>query len=268
MHNICDYIASETGLSKGRIKHAMNCGALQVKKGKGKIQRLRRSSSGLASGSQIWLYYDETVLALAPAKPSLIKDFNRYSIWFKPPGLLSQGSQWGDHCSLIRQIELNFNGQRKVFLIHRLDQAACGLVMLAHQKTTAAKLSRMFVERAVEKVYHVRVEGLIRPDEGVIDKPIDGKSAITRYRKLHEPVNSTRDAETTLLEVTIETGRKHQIRRHLSSLGHAVVGDALYGVKSKNGLHLAATKLDYKCPEQGRDICVQLSEADIEPYWM
>ena len=266
--NICDYLAAESGLPKSRIKHAMNCGALQVRSGKGKVQRLRRSSKGLPSGSRIWLYYDAGLLSLTPPQPILLEDFKSYSIWFKPPGLLSQGSQWGDHYSLLRQVELHFQHRRKVFLVHRLDQDACGLMLVAHRKQQSADLSRMFTERGIEKFYRVRVEGAMQCESGVIDSPIEGKSALTRYRVLAHTRDQNQENESTLLEVKIETGRKHQIRRHFSQLGHAVVGDALYGVKNSCGLHLAATKLVYKCPEQGRIVCVELDRAHIDRYWM
>jgi len=114
--NASDWLMQSTGLSKGRIKSAMTCGAVQVKKPKSKWQRLRRATAGLPKGTEIKLNYDPTLLAIKPQVPELIEDCVRYSVWFKAPGILSQGNEWGDHCSILRLVELHFANQRKVFL--------------------------------------------------------------------------------------------------------------------------------------------------------
>lgn len=259
--NISDWLAQSTGLPKGRIKSAMTCGAVQVKKPKSKWQRLRRATAGLPKGTIIKLNYDPTLLAIKPQVPELIEDCGRYSVWFKPPGILSQGNEWGDHCSILRLVELHFANQRKVFPVHRLDRDACGLILVAHDKKMAALLSELFSGREIKKQYHVRVEGVLESQALRIDSPLDGKAALTLVTVL------SKEADSSLLRVTIETGRKHQIRRHLSQIGHPVRGDALYGVKSTALLHLAATKLQYQCPVEGRQVGFELSAERISPYW-
>lgn len=259
--NISDYLAQKTGLSKGRIKHALACGALRVKKHKGGWQRLRRATASLPAGTLLSLHYDEQLLALKPAQPILVDDVRDYSLWFKPPGLLSQGTEWGDHCSLLRQVELHFNNQRQVFLVHRLDRDACGLMLVAHTGAMADRLSRMFAGREMEKHYRVRVVGTVDEAPFVINQSLDGKDAVTRVQRLSV------DGDTSLLDVVIETGRKHQIRRHLSALGHPVVGDSLYGEKAPQGLHLSALSLTFQCPVRGRKILVTADENEIHRYW-
>jgi len=260
--NACDWLAQQTGLPKGRIKLAMGNGAVQVRKPPGsKWQRLRRASTRLPAGSGLKIFYNPKLLAIKPALPQLIHDYGRYSIWFKPPGVMTQGNEWGDHCSLLRLVELHFNNTRQVFPVHRLDQDACGLVLVAHDKKSAALLSELFVSRNISKQYRVRVEGQWDSSLTLIDSPVDGKSALTKIE------NFESGEETSLLIVTIETGRKHQIRQHLSQNGHAVVGDALYGVKNSQTLHLAATKLSYQCPVRGRFVSHELSPEFIAPYW-
>src|SRR6187431_3170280 len=137
-----DLLAEGTGLSKQRIKDAMNKGAVWWTL-KGKTLRLRRATKVLFKGSKIQFFYDEQVLARKPEPATLIHDARRYSIWFKPAGMLSQGSQWGDHCSILRWVEVNGqstpdeqasngNKNRECFLVHRLDADAAGLIIIAH----------------------------------------------------------------------------------------------------------------------------------------
>jgi len=260
--NITDFLAAKTGLSKGRIKHALVSGALRVKKRKGGLQRVRRATASVPAGSMISFHYDEQLLAIKPASAELLEDLTQYSIWFKPPGVLSQGTEWGDHCSLLRQVEQFFENRRKVFLVHRLDRDACGLMLIAHTGKMADQLSHLFASREMEKHYLVRVQGHLQAPVGTIDAPLDGKSAVTHTKVVAE------DAETSLLEVQIDTGRKHQIRRHLSSNGHPVVGDPLYGERDKKGMHLSAVRLCFSCPVRGRKVDVIVEPGKIRNYWL
>ena len=258
---MADFLAERTGLSKGRIKHALNCGALRVKKRKGGLQRLRRATAPVPAGSMISFHYDDALLAIKPPPSELLEDVGEYSVWFKPPGVLSQGTEWGDHCSLLRQAELYFGSKRQAFLVHRLDRDACGLMLVAHSGNMADKLSHLFASRAMEKHYQVRVAGQLQQDAVDIDSPLDGKAAITHAQVLD------RATESTLLSVQIETGRKHQIRRHLSFVGHPVLGDALYGEKSASVLHLSAIRLRYTCPVRGRIVEQVVLPEKIRNYW-
>lgn len=258
---VADYLANKTGLSKGRIKHALNCGALRVRKSKGGWQRLRRATASLPAGSQVSLHYDEALLALKPAPAELLEDVGDYSIWFKPPGLLSQGTEWGDHCSLLRQVELHFQHRRQAFLVHRLDRDACGLMLVAHTGTLADRLSHLFASRAMEKQYRVRVTGQLAQDCLDINTDLEGKSASTQVQVV------SRDADSTLLDVFIHTGRKHQIRRHLASIGHPVKGDALYGERDTDGLHLSAIRLRFDCPIRKHAVEPFVAAEKIHKYW-
>ena len=83
-------------------------------------------------------------------------DQSRYSVWFKPAGLMSQGTKYGDHCSLLRLAGLFFKSKRKVFPVHRLDREASGMVLIAHDKTAAGKLSRLFRSQQIIKRYRAQ----------------------------------------------------------------------------------------------------------------
>jgi len=255
-----DLLAEGTGLSKQRIKDAMNKGAVWWTL-KGKTLRLRRATKVLYKGSKIQFFYDEQVLARKPETATLIYDGGNYSIWFKPAGMLSQGSQWGDHCSILRWVEVNGQPnegqrQRECFLVHRLDADAMGLIILAHDSQIAAKLSALFQARDMRKFYQAWVvDNCDVPATGLtLNDELDGKSAITHVKKIRMENNKT------LLDVHIETGRKHQIRRHLANIGHPIVGDKLYGTKSPSGLQLLAYRLEFICPNTKQAVAVELPQ--------
>lgn len=252
--NAVDFLADKTGLSKQRIKDAMNKGACWWTL-KGKQLRLRRATKPLTKGSRIQLYYDEQVLARSPEPGQLIQDFGRYSIWYKPHGMLAQGSQWGDHCSLLRWVEVN--AKRNCFLIHRLDADAAGLMMIAHDTQAAAQLSQLFQSRVMHKEYQAWVAGELEEKALRLETPLDGKESIS---EIHT-IRVDRDKQRSLLNVKIETGRKHQIRRHLATINHPIVGDKLYGSAAKEPMQLLAYKLAFKCPITRREIMVELPAA-------
>ena len=161
---------------------------------------------------------------------------------------MTQGTKYGDHCSLLRQVKLHFKTKRNVYLIHRLDREAAGLVMIAHDKTAAGQLSRLFQTRHIIKRYTARVLGNLadRPAVNTIDSRLDGKSAETESSASgYDPAS-----RTTRVNIVIRTGRSHQIRRHLEMIGHPVMGDPRYGKNNKNkeGMQLAATALEFRCP--------------------
>ena len=255
-----DLLAEGTGLSKQRIKDAMNKGAVWWTL-KGKTLRLRRATKVLYKGSKIQFFYDEQVLARKPENANLIYDGGNYSIWYKPAGMLSQGSQWGDHCSILRWVEVNGQPhegqrQRECFLVHRLDADAMGLIILAHDSQSAAKLSALFQARDMRKFYQAWVvDDCAVPATGsTLNYDLDGKSAITHIKKVRVENNKT------LLDVHIETGRKHQIRRHLANIGHPIVGDKLYGTKSSAGLQLVAYRLEFICPNTKQPLTIELPQ--------
>lgn len=238
-----DCLAEIGTLSKQQIKQCMAKGAVWLQKGKHQ-QRLRRVKKTVSSGEQLHLYFDAHILAQTVPQVSLVLDLKRYSVWNKPAGMLAQGTMWGDHCSLLRVSEQFFTPARQTFLVHRLDREASGLMMIAHDKQAAALLSALFQSRNVDKQYHVTVQGKLEVAEQTINQPLDGKNASTTLK-----VRSY-DAETdqTQLLVSIDTGRKHQIRRHCAAIGHPVVGDSRYGQADPEGLQLRAVSLGFDCP--------------------
>ena len=134
-------------------------------------------------------------------------------------------------------------------LVHRLDKDTSGLMVVAKDDATHWDLSRQFAGRSVLRVYQAVVRGRMERDEGTIDAPI-GRHP-TRRKKMTVRYDSERDAvtkykvlkrfkEATLVELSPQTGRTHQLRVHLASIGHPILGDTEYGVAggfSRQALH-------------------------------
>ena len=257
-----DVLHRATGLSKQRIKLAMSQGAVWVTRGRN-TQRLRRAKRALRKGDEVHLYYDAEILAEVPAEPALMADVGGYSVWRKPFGLRSQGSKWGDHCTVVRWAERHLHPERPGFTVHRLDRAANGLILVAHSRAMAAALSGLFQERRVEKHYRALVTGDFsrQPNPVRVEQTIDGKEAISEFSL--KAVSA--DGDRSLLDIRIETGRKHQVRRHLSGLGHPVVGDRLYGTGEDDAvdLQLTASLLAFHCPVNNERV-----EYRLAPEWL
>lgn len=251
---LIDALVEITSLSKQVLKSALDKGCVWLKSGK-KINRVRRVKKPLKVGNEVFIYYNEKILSSVPLEPELLLDKTDYSIWFKPAGVFSHGSKWGDHCSLTRLVEKSLN--RSTFLVHRLDRATSGLMIIAHTKNAARELSDLFSSRSIKKTYIAIVEGEFPEDTITLSKKIDGKDAISHATLLN--FNETR----SLLRVDIETGRKHQIRKHLSSFDYPIIGDRLYGKAKKDypeNLQLQAMRLKFICPINNEKIDIELTD--------
>ncbi|MEO1939882.1 RluA family pseudouridine synthase [Candidatus Thioglobus sp.] len=251
---VIDAISSRVPLSKQVIKSAMDKGCVWLKRGK-KTNRIRRVKKPLNVGDEIFIYFNEKILSSVTMLPELLLDKKDYSVWFKPAGVFSQGSKWGDHCALARLVEKLLN--RPTFLVHRLDRATSGLMLIAHTKNTARDLSKMFADRDIEKTYLAIVEGRIPKKNITIEEPIDNKTAISHVTLLES------NKSKSLLKIKIETGRKHQIRKHLSGFGLPIIGDRLYGNADKKfpeDLQLQAIQLKFNCPIDKHIVKIELSQ--------
>lgn len=163
-------------------------------------------------------------------------------------------------------------------IVHRLDRLTSGVLLIARSDAAHRDLARQFSSREVEKVYLALVHGQLKSAGGRITTPITrdplrrlrmtaklarGRSAITEYRVLK------RFEKFTFLEVKIATGRTHQIRVHMASLGHPVAGDKLYGAPASplGRYFLHAHRISFSGPTSGERITIAAPlPAELEHY--
>ncbi len=149
-------------------------------------------------------------------------------------------------------------------IVHRLDKETSGLIIVTKHDVAHRKLAQQFSKREIKKQYVALVHGCPAKDRGTVSSPISrdtvrrtrmttrgsaGRAAITHYR-VRERIAS-HYGQFALLDVEIETGRTHQIRVHMSSIGHSVVGDTLYGAPKE--LKAMRAKLSVPALQLGRN---------------
>ncbi|WP_053958569.1 RluA family pseudouridine synthase [Sulfobacillus thermosulfidooxidans] len=164
----------------------------------------------------------------------------------KPRQLVVHPSRGHENDSVVHRLLplLPYQGEDfRPGVVHRLDRDTTGLLVLARSEDVKAKLSQMIQQRQVHRDYIAVIQGHMTPSHGIIDAPIgrhlrnrlkmaivkNGREARTRYYTL-----ATWGSQS-LVQLSLDTGRTHQIRVHLSSMGHYVIGDPLYGPTSETG---------------------------------
>ncbi len=217
----------------------MACGAVWLKRRK--YQARVRDEKNLKPNDELLYHYAPELLRAEPPELKAIHLDPHFSVWLKPRDMTISGSRFCDHTSLKRCVETQHPTQAAVYVVHRLDRFTTGLIVVAHDKETAAALSAKFRDHEIEKVYHARVKGVLT-EAAKVSEPIDDKPAFSEV----SPVAVGTDA--SIVAVVIKTGRKHQVRRHLMALGHPVTGDRQYGDNEDStfDLQLAATLLAFE----------------------
>lgn len=232
----------------------------------------RRKAKALLDARAVWVNqrrvwmarhvlapYDEVEIVMGPLRPAprtplpvLYEDAD-WIIANKPPGLLSNGPD-----SVEERLGTQ-TGNPRLRAAHRLDRETSGCLLLAKTEAAFALAVRMIRERRMLKIYHGIVAGCLRTSNLIINRPLDGEQAMTRVRTL----NANRLASH--LAIRLETGRTHQIRRHLAGLCHPVLGDRRYGgsllaqdpyrTVPRQMLHAAV--LEFRSPRTGETLRVQ-----------
>ena len=166
----------------------------------------------------------------------------------KPEGMKTHGNE---HNELALQNHVAAALQQEVFVVHRLDQATSGAVLFAKNQFVLPILGKMFEENKIHREYLALIKGQLPQNALTINKPIgqnrhdktkrmvskNGQEAITHVQLVENYFDKS------LVKCTLDTGRTHQIRVHLSDLGHPIIGDSLYGQKTKERMMLHANKM-------------------------
>ncbi len=188
----------------------------------------------------------------------------------KPPGMTVHPSPGHTTSTLVNAILAHctdlsgIGGVLRPGIVHRLDRDTSGVILVAKNDDAHNSLTKQLRERTVEKTYLALVEGTPKPVEGVIDAPIardpknrqrmaiieGGRDSVTSYKLIE------RFDGYSLVEARPKTGRTHQIRVHLTAIGHPIVGDKFYGKPSKlvPRQFLHATRINFTHPQTGERI--------------
>ena len=189
----------------------------------------------------------------------------------KPAGMPSAPTRQaaaGTALELLRS-ELQSRGvNAQLWLVHRLDRDTSGVLLFARTKSSARRLDAAFRNRDVEKEYLAWVSGVLDKDAGAIEKPIRLEGKRVRCdpsgyaAETHWSV-AERAVDRTLVRLLPSTGRMHQLRVHLQSIGHPVLGDQLYGGSPAPRLMLHAMRLRFPHPKREQSVEVVSSPTDL-----
>lgn len=170
----------------------------------------------------------------------------------KPPGILVNGNKFKTIDNALQQ-NLKKSSQIDAVRprpIHRLDYPTSGLLLIGKTSSTIRALNQLFENKKIKKKYYAITIGKMNL-KGAIKTNINKKTAITNYKTI-QSVKSNRFEFLNLVELSPKTGRRHQLRIHLSSIGNPILGDQEYGIKSLilkgKGLYLHASQLDFTHP--------------------
>ena len=207
-------------------------------------------------------------LELTPPKPyqlelDVLYEDEHIAVIVKPAGLLTSGNAFK---TVTNALQFNLKPSEEVDRLpwpipaHRLDKATSGLLISAKTKSARAELGKMFEQNEIQKTYHAVVLGELK-ESGTFTDPIDGKEAETKFESV-QICRSLRSDYLTLVKANPKTGRTHQLRKHFSEAGHAILGDPIYSPENlylkHKGLFLCATKISFNHPAKNDLISLEI----------
>ncbi len=261
-----------SGLSRSRVAALMEEGCLVLA---GEV--CRKAGTRPAEGKEIVLAVPEPRDPVPQAEDiplQILYEDEDLAVIVKPRGMVVHPAAGHEDGTLVNALLGNLSelsgigGEKRPGIVHRLDKDTSGVMMVAKNDETQTALSDMLKERRIEKHYLALVEGGMKEPEGRIEVPIgrsrkdrkkmapdpEGRPAVTEWKTLVDGKGCT------LLDVHILTGRTHQIRVHMRSVGHPVCGDPLYGYEKGARvpcLMLHARSLAFEHPRTGKKMAFQ-----------
>lgn len=179
----------------------------------------------------------------------------------KPAGILVSGNKFKTIAnSLMQNLQAStLSDVTKPQPIHRLDYATTGILVIGKTSSSIYALNQMFEKKKIKKTYYAITIGEMN-ESGTIILEIDGKNSKTNY-KLEESVLSKRFGKLNLVQLTPETGRRHQLRKHLYHINNPILGDKDYAIENQilkgKGLYLHAYSLEFIHPFTGQQIYIK-----------
>lgn len=203
-------------------------------------------------GEKIELYEQETSKKVFHLELDIVFEDDFLAIINKPAGINVSGNSFATIDNALSQ-NLEPSTQKDTVRprpVHRLDYPTSGLLLIGKTTSSIIALNKLFENKEIQKTYYAITIGKMLP-KGIIDDEIDGKIAFTKF-EVEQSVISERFSFLNLVKLHPKTGRKHQLRKHLSSIGNPILGDKEYfldGLILKGkGLYLHASKLDFIHP--------------------
>ncbi|KRN29760.1 rluA1 protein [Lactobacillus selangorensis] len=228
--------------------------------------RYQSINTDVHGGDRIWMHFTDLGIADQHYLPSqafpldVLYETADLLIVNKPSGVKSHPNR-PDETGTMMNVAASYLAakQERPYMIHRLDMATSGALLIAKSPAVVAPLNRQLALKTMQRSYIADVRGRLEPSQGTIDLPIGldptdkrkrtvdydhGLAARTHYQVL------SRTATTTRIQLTLETGRTHQIRVHLAALGHPLLNDPLYDSDAalEHRMHLHANRMTLTIP--------------------
>ncbi|KGR90827.1 pseudouridine synthase [Ureibacillus massiliensis 4400831 = CIP 108448 = CCUG 49529] len=220
-------------------------------------------SEKLKSGTTLSFTFDIPKSNYVPTKACEVEiqyEDDHCLIVSKPKGMATHPNDIWDRDTCMNHViaHIQSNGGHYAEHVHRLDRGTKGLLLIAKHPIAKSIFDRMIEEKTIIRTYEAEVQGSVRQDSGTISEPIGkdrhhatrrvvaktGQHAVTHFKVVK------RLKQTTIVHLTLETGRTHQIRVHMAHLGHPIVGDTMYNARktANDDYELHAIQLEFEHP--------------------